>query len=540
MVDVLRPGDTLGQYRIERLLSRSTTEKYAAISHATGARVVIKCLDLARGGRATPDDATFRRELRRLTAIKDSRFPAVLDGDSQGGVRWIAEEFVEGTATELRKDKLPLYTYAVATVFSIANALQSALSEHGVLHGDLRLESVLAGTTNVRVLGIGCAALFGVARGALTSTPLYRAPEQLEGLGALDVRADIYSAGMLLYALLAGRPPFATLSGAMPSVDEALVMAERGGALLTPLPVLRGNDAEDAWQVIQQATARDPGQRYGSWEVFSTDLVMIATNVLERDPEERKIANAVLVNAGEAPFESRRRQPASHEAKNTTREKGAKKARAPHIRVVSDVPDAGAAGEPEELARDTLKAPPPEEMELGGSSETSETSSAARITRASAPPEGPAMSGGNEADGVNAPAQGAHKVPPSPGTHIVRRRGRRQTSRRLTDLMIAAAVLVSAALLLMTNKCRYNGGDGSKPAPRHVEVAPPVPALPQRDPEPQNPPESRASAIDLTKQEEVSMRAPPQQPAPRRLSTASNQRLLPTFFIPAREQESEN
>lgn len=540
MVDVVRPGDTLGQYRIERLLSRSTTEKYAAISRATGARVVIKCLDPARGGRATPDDATFHRELRKLMAIKDPRLPAVLDGDSQGGVRWIAEELVEGTTTELRKDNPLLYTYAVATVFSIANALQLALSEHSVLHGDLRLESVLAGTTNVRVLGIGCAALFGVARGAVTSAPLYRAPEQLEGFGALDVRADIYSAGMLLYALLAGRPPFATLSGAMPSMDEALVMAERGGTLLTPLPVLRGNNAEDAWQIIQKATARDPGQRYASWEAFSADLVTLATNVLERDPKERKVANAVLLEAGEAPLESRRIQPASHEAKDTTREKRAKNAPAPHIRVVSDVLHVDAAGKPDELAPDTLKAPPPEGMDLEESSKISETSRAARITGASAPPKGPATSGGTEADGASGPAQGAHKVPPSPDAHVVRRRGCGWTSRRFTDALAAAAVLVSAALLLMANECRRSGGDGSKPAPTGVKVAP-LAALPQDDPpEPQNPPKSQAWATDLSRHGEVPMCVPPQQPTPRGSSAAPGPRLAPVFFIRAREQESEN
>lgn len=548
MVDIVRPGDTLARYRIERLLARKTTEVYTALSCSTGARVIIRCLDLQRRGHTAPGDATFYRELGKLLAIRDPRFPAVLDGGVQGNIRWIAEEQIEAPPQRLRSVELPLYTEALSTVFTMAEALGKARSRHDVAHGDLRLESILEGA-DVVVLGLGCAALFGVARKAITSAPLYRAPEQLDGAVVLDARADIYSAGMILYALLAGRPPFATLSRAMPSAEDALIMAERGGALLTPLPLVRGRGAEDAWQLIQKATARDPRERYASWEAFITDVMDLTRLMLDRDAREQRFADetilkeqaaAAFIDPAEAEDVSERRaeRPRATEVAPASDVRAARAVitaeaeASPEVEGVSRIVSLGAHGEPDELEGDTLRAPPPEGMENTGGGGTTESSDTAHIQPVIRPSAGPADAGTDELERTGGPRLPVQDAPKAQPPRIPRPHERPWLGRRLGDALAAVTVLVSAALLVVVS--RWTRGDrNSADRSECVETAS-TPSPLRSDPEPKLP----APALALTAPKEAPTRDPPKQPALRAGSPASREES--SFFIHLNEREDEN
>src|SRR6185436_7446461 len=84
----------------------------------------------------------------------------------------------------------------------------------GVVHRDLKPDNVLvAKDGRVVVTDFGIAVAVAAARSALTAggivgTPLYMAPEQIEGSVAIDARADVYALGAMLFEMLTGEPPF--------------------------------------------------------------------------------------------------------------------------------------------------------------------------------------------------------------------------------------------------------------------------------------------------------------------------------------------
>jgi hypothetical protein len=160
---------------------------------------------------------------------------------------------------------------------------QAALGLHaahlqGLVHRDVKPSNVLvedgpAGALSALVTD------FGVARdeeGGLTRTGLlpgtldFMSPEQLAGEGPVDFRADVYSLGATLYAVLAGRPPFrTTLSGP----DEAAALVRR--ILEDPppaLPALAPGVRRDLAAVVAKAMEKETEARYTSAEAFAEDL----------------------------------------------------------------------------------------------------------------------------------------------------------------------------------------------------------------------------------------------------------------------------
>lgn len=298
MVDKLlfRPGERLDRYRIRRLLGRgAVAETYLAVQDGVGGgEVALQCLNPARAGRSALSEASFSVELERMRAIKAPNVPRVHDGGVSSGVYWLATEYVKG---KLQKVGPPLaYVEALAVALAVTEALGVAYKQRGVIHGDLRPESILIGDDSTAVLGVGCAALFGLDVEAARRTPLYRAPEQLTGRSPVDVRSDIYSLGLLLYALLAGRPPFVDAWGASPSGDALLALAKRGDAsLLVPLTVLRGPSAKLAWEIVEHTVRVDPKDRFPSWSALMPEIGGAALACLDESPSERLLAQEVLL-----------------------------------------------------------------------------------------------------------------------------------------------------------------------------------------------------------------------------------------------------
>jgi serine/threonine-protein kinase len=135
----------------------------------------------------------------------------VHDFGEADGSRFLTMEYVPGTTLrELldRKGGLDL-TPALQIAKQMCRGL-AAVHRAGIVHGDLKPQ-------NVMVMGSGVVKLmdFGVARAGVAAdpkaqivgTPLYMSPEQARG-AELDERSDLYSAGVVLFELFTGRPPF--------------------------------------------------------------------------------------------------------------------------------------------------------------------------------------------------------------------------------------------------------------------------------------------------------------------------------------------
>lgn len=154
----------------------------------------------------------LEREIKIARRITHPHVLRVYDIGEFDGLPFISMEYVRGvTLRQLmnRTQRLP-FSASLRLARQICQGLQ-AVHQAGILHHDLKPENVLLEPTgNARLMDFGIARLLDVDRPSgekSSGTPYYMAPEQLEG-GEVDVRADIFSLGILLFELFSGGKPF--------------------------------------------------------------------------------------------------------------------------------------------------------------------------------------------------------------------------------------------------------------------------------------------------------------------------------------------
>ena len=209
-------GTEVGRYRIDALLGEGGMGRvYVAVQPAIGSRVAIKVLSDACA--RDPDLLErFFAEARAVNVIAHEHIINVFDfARLPDGRPFIVMELVDGETLGaiIRRERAPL-----GGVISVVREVLSALgAAHalGIVHRDLKPENVLVTAEgHAKVLDFGIAKLApgpGSRRtktGALLGTPAYMAPEQFSGAGEVDLRADIYAAGVMLYEAVTGKLPF--------------------------------------------------------------------------------------------------------------------------------------------------------------------------------------------------------------------------------------------------------------------------------------------------------------------------------------------
>lgn len=206
--------------------------------------------------------ARFRREAIAVAGLSHPSIVSIYDTCSDSGTEAIVMELVRGNTLRSELDRRGRFepADAVAVVAAIADALEAA-HRAGIVHRDVKPANVLLsvdGRVLVADFGIAKAAdgleLTGV--GTTLGTAKYLAPEQVEG-AAVDGRADVYAAGVILYELLCGRPPFVA------DHEAATALARLQRAPQSPRE-LRPELAPELEQVVLHALARDPGQRFAT------------------------------------------------------------------------------------------------------------------------------------------------------------------------------------------------------------------------------------------------------------------------------------
>lgn len=221
---VFAPGDPIGSYRLlEPLGSGASGDVWVAEHAKLGRRVALKMLreDLGSNERSV---ARFFGEARAVNDIAHDNIVAItdfVDATSDQPTFYIME-LLEGETLEARiarQGRLP-----IADVVHIGKQLASALAathDHGIIHRDLKPANVFLTVRDgddrwVKLLDYGVAKLEGpgdgvkkldTAVGSLVGTPTYMSPEQTYGL-AVDLRADIYALGLLLFEMIVGKAPF--------------------------------------------------------------------------------------------------------------------------------------------------------------------------------------------------------------------------------------------------------------------------------------------------------------------------------------------
>ncbi len=256
-----------GRYEIIGFLGRGgTAEVFEATDRLLGRRVAVK--ELREG--TTPDAravARFRREARAAASLNHPNIVTVHDVGMDGERPFIVMELVRGeTLSELLDREVRLtFGRASAIAQAIAQGLVCA-HEAGIVHRDLKPRNVML-TANglVKVLD------FGIAH-ALDRTPVdeplgtaeYLSPEQATGL-PVDGRSDVYSLGVVLYEMLAGRPPF--------TGERALTMMHQHvHDDPPPLAQFRPDVPAALRSIVDRCLRKQPAARYRDARALDLDL----------------------------------------------------------------------------------------------------------------------------------------------------------------------------------------------------------------------------------------------------------------------------
>jgi serine/threonine-protein kinase len=206
--------------------------------------------------------ARFKREAVAAAGLTHPSVVSIYDTCRDGDTEAIVMELVRGTTLRAELDRRKRFepADAVSVVAEVADALTAA-HQAGIVHRDVKPANVLL-SNDGRVL----VADFGIAKavdgleltdvGMTLGTAKYLAPEQVEGK-PVDGRADVYSAGVILYELLCGQPPFAASTEAATALARLRHDPTPPRSLVPDLPV-------ELEAITLRALARDPDQRFAT------------------------------------------------------------------------------------------------------------------------------------------------------------------------------------------------------------------------------------------------------------------------------------
>jgi eukaryotic-like serine/threonine-protein kinase len=209
---------------------------------------------------------TFEREARLLARVSDPGIVQIFDvGQAREGLYYVAE-LVEGESLASRLEHGALGAREAGEIAEqLCRALASAHTQ-GIVHRDIKPANVLLSTKGQVKLGD-----FGVARlaegstsgtpGGVVGTPRYMAPEQARGRNTTPA-TDVYSAGVVLYEMLSGAPPFSGGS----AVELALCHVQ------DPPPPLPADVPRPLAAVAARALAKDPAARYQDGRAMAAAL----------------------------------------------------------------------------------------------------------------------------------------------------------------------------------------------------------------------------------------------------------------------------
>lgn len=222
----------------------------------------------------------FLREAHAAARIQHASMAVVYEVHSPDDFPpWIVQEFVEGQSLQAYlRSRGPLPAdHAAQIVTQILAALQAA-HQCGIVHRDVKPSNVLLTSSgDVKLVDFGLARLTTAesdltADGVIAGTPAYMSPEQALAPADVDHRADVYSAGVVLYELLTGDRPF---RGSVRRVLHDVVHSE-------PVSPRRLDDRipRDLETVCLKALQKPPTARYPSAVAFGEDL----TRFLQQQP----------------------------------------------------------------------------------------------------------------------------------------------------------------------------------------------------------------------------------------------------------------
>ena len=263
-------GKTVGPYEVrEEIGGGAMGVVYQALDTRLGRAVALKFL---RPHLGTDDSAAqrFRLEARTVGGLEHPNICTLHEiGEAEPGQLYLAMPLYDGETLQRRIARGPLgIEEAVGIAVQIARGLAKAHART-IIHRDIKPSNVLVTTDGVvKILDFGIAKLAGVALtgpSTVLGTLGYMSPEQAEG-EAIDHRTDLWSLGVVLYEMLAGRRPFP--GDTLPAVAESILSGDPA-----PISTLRPEAPAKLDRILATALAKIPDARYQSAQTFERDLL---------------------------------------------------------------------------------------------------------------------------------------------------------------------------------------------------------------------------------------------------------------------------
>jgi len=271
-IDSLPEGTLLGgTYRLKSFLgSGGMGVVYKAEHQRTGRLLAAKILrpTLSSDNKIVE---RFQREARAAAALGHPNIVEIIDIniDEETGLHYIIMEFLEGNDLSVlltKQSPFPLEK----TIWVAQNLLLAMEAAHsaGIIHRDIKPANIFISKVgdleSVKLLDFGISKFFSgtsITGGIVLGTPLYMAPEQACSSEEIDLRADIFSAGVVIYEMLTSHSPFEAPS--IPAVIFKLISVEP-----EPIEKYRKDIPKEICSAIMQAMSKDPEKRFSSAKEF--------------------------------------------------------------------------------------------------------------------------------------------------------------------------------------------------------------------------------------------------------------------------------
>ncbi len=295
-------GQTIGPYQVLSLIGKGGMgEVYLAQDSRLGRKIALKLLP----SQFTQDRdrlRRFEREARAASALNHPNILTIYEIGEQSGSIFIATEFIEGqTLRQLMAGGQLRLTEALDVAVQVASALGTAHAA-GIVHRDIKPENIMLRRDGfMKVLDFGLAKLnerqvaIGQAKdakaywsetetGAVMGTTRYLSPEQARGL-KVDGRTDIFSLGVVIYEMLAGRPPFEGDT----ATDVIIAIVEK-----EPLPLSQlAQVPAELEKIVSKALSKNVETRYQTAGELESDVKRLRRRV-EIDIEAGRLDSGTL------------------------------------------------------------------------------------------------------------------------------------------------------------------------------------------------------------------------------------------------------